>query len=92
MAGGSKRTRQTESTATSAIIRSLEQGGEYSFSMVSTNNMINSTKIGPINISLGIIICYNHIIIVTTTWFSDVEVPLKVTLVGIYYTFPIFII
>ena len=61
VAGGSKRTRQTESTATSAIIRSLEQGGEYSFSMVSTNNMINSTKIGPINISLGIIICYNHI-------------------------------
>ena len=55
VAGGSKRTRQTEYTATSKIIRSLERGGEYSFSVVSTNNitMIPSIEIGSINISLG---------------------------------------
>ena len=52
VAGGSKRTHRTESTATS-IIRSLKQGGEYSFSMVSTNNGIPSTEIGPLNISIG---------------------------------------
>ena len=55
VAGGSKRTHQTESTATSTIF-SLEQGGEYSFSMVSTYNGIPSTEIGPLNISIGMYI------------------------------------
>ena len=53
VAGGSKRTLQTESNATSTIIRSLERGGEYSFSMVSTYNGIPSIEIGPLNISLS---------------------------------------
>ena len=68
VAGGSKMTHRTESNDTSIIIRSLEQGGEYSFSMVSTNNGIPSIEIGPLNISLGIIcmiICYNHYIFTT---------------------------
>ena len=85
VARGSNTTHQTESTATSTIIRSLEQGGEYSFSVVSTNNEIPSIEIGPLNISLGIynymIICYNHYIFTTRliyTYPFFIELQLKV--------------
>ena len=56
--GGSEGVLQTGSNHTFRIVRSLVQGEMYSFSVASSNNIVNSARTDPLNISLGILHYY----------------------------------
>ena len=53
--GGSEMVLQTGSNDTFRIIRGLVQGGMYSFSVASSNYIVNSARTDPLNISLGML-------------------------------------
>ena len=51
--------RVLDNSIPSVVVSNLRRGGNYSFSMVATNNATVSMEIGPLNINLGIMSVYS---------------------------------